>query len=83
MESVSLEIAPRAKRGRATRVHRLIRMAVELGRGNPLDSRTTASQFGISTRTFFRDIQVLGSSGLTVVLDERIGGYTLRGVDWE
>jgi predicted DNA-binding transcriptional regulator YafY len=58
-------------------------MAVELAQGSPLDARHTAEQFGVSTRTFFRDLQELGNAGLTVVLDDEARAYTLRALDWE
>jgi predicted DNA-binding transcriptional regulator YafY len=61
-----------------SKVHRLLRLVVLMQKGEPGNAAALADKFGITERTLYRDLNILGDLGIPYYFDVEAGGYRVR-----
>ncbi|MDO4557911.1 MAG: WYL domain-containing transcriptional regulator [Planctomycetia bacterium] len=61
------------------RLERLIQLLRLLQAGHPYHKDALSIECGVSTRTVFRDLNILRAAGIPLIYDEKAQGYTVHG----
>ena len=65
------------KRRTHSRFLRVIRLVVFFQTGQVADCATLSKQFRVSRRTIYRDLDLIGEAGYTLLFEPELGGYRM------